>query len=37
VLGDRRVPKRDKIAVLAVLAGPWVYDLLWRVYAGKRG
>lgn len=37
VLGDPRVPKRDKIAVLAVLTGPWVYDLLWRVYAGRRG
>lgn len=37
VLGSKRTPKRDKIAVLAVLAGPWVYDLLWRIYAGRRG
>lgn len=37
VLKDKNVPGRDKIAVCALLAGPWAYDLLWTVYAGRRG
>lgn len=37
VPGSKRTPGRDKIAVPAVPAGPWVYDLLRRIYAGRRG
>lgn len=37
VLMDKNVPKRDKMAVLALLAGPWVYDILWKIYTGRRG
>lgn len=32
LLKNHRVPRRDKAAVLAVMLGPCVYDILWRVY-----
>lgn len=31
VLKDPKAPIRDKIAILAVLCGPWVYDALWKL------
>ena len=36
IMKNRRAPVRDKIAVLAVLCGPWVYDLLWKIYSRSR-
>ena len=32
VLRDPRAPLRDKVGVCSVLAGPKVYDLLWKIY-----
>ncbi len=31
VLLDAKAPIRDKIAILSVLFGPWVYDMLWKL------
>jgi glycosyltransferase involved in cell wall biosynthesis len=36
VLTNRRAPLRDKIAVLAVLGGPRLYDLFWKTYSRNR-
>ncbi|MBQ8149171.1 MAG: glycosyltransferase [Clostridia bacterium] len=36
VLRNPRAPKRDKIAILAVLCGPRFYDLFWKTYSRNR-
>ncbi|MEA5015966.1 MAG: glycosyltransferase family 2 protein [Candidatus Limiplasma sp.] len=36
VLMDRDTRWRDKIAILAVLLGPWAYDTFWKAYSKKR-
>lgn len=36
LLKDAQAPRRDKIAVLALLCGPAVYDAFWTLYANHR-
>ncbi len=31
VLQDGKAPLRDKVAILSVMLGPWVYDALWKL------